>query len=79
MSSEIARNLSSVFPMTCPFRSTISRHLNPLVRRMSPSEACCSIPPVQAEYTPQATYKPRGALDRVYVTGGKSETAFIIV
>jgi hypothetical protein len=46
---------------------------------MSSSEACCSIPPVQAEYTAQGTYKPYGAFDRVYVTGDKSETALIIV
>jgi len=57
----------------------ISRHLNPLARTMSTSEACCSIPPVQLEYTAQGTYKPYGAFDRVYVTGDKSETALIIV
>ena len=56
----------------------ISRHLNPLARTMS-SEACCSIPPVQADYTAKGTYKPYGAFDRTYVTGDKSETALIIV
>lgn len=59
----------------------ISRHLNPLTRRMSTvhntSEACCSIPAVQADYTAKGTYKPYGAFDRVYVTGDKSETAVI--
>ena len=45
---------------------------------MSSSEACCSIPPVQVEYTSEGKYKPYGAFDRVYVTGDKSETALIV-
>lgn len=61
----------------------ISRHLNPLARMttiQSPSEACCSIPPVVVDYTEKGTYEPLGAFDRVYVTGDdKSETALIIV
>lgn len=43
------------------------------------TDACCSIPAVQADYTAKGTYKPYGAFDRVYVTGDKSETALIIV
>jgi len=61
----------------------ISRHLNPLARTMSTvhntNKACCSIPAVQVDYTPEGTYKPYGAFDRVYVTGDKSETALVIV
>ena len=61
----------------------ISRHLNPLVRTMSTvhntNKACCSIPPVQLDYTAKGTYTPYGAFDRVYVTGDNSETALIIV
>ena len=43
------------------------------------NEACCSIPAVQAEYTPKGTYTPYGAFDRVYVTGDKSEIALVVV
>ena len=61
----------------------ISRHLNPLAKTMSTvhntNEACCSIPAVQADYTPKGTYTPYGAFDRVYVTGDKSEIALVIV
>jgi hypothetical protein len=62
--------------------SVISRHLNPLARMTTihnTNEACCSIPPVLAEYTPKGTYKPEGAFDRVYVTGDNKETALIVV
>ncbi|KAF9786024.1 dienelactone hydrolase [Thelephora terrestris] len=45
----------------------------------NPNKACCSIPPVQAEYTAKGTYKSHGAFDRAYVTGDNSETALIIV
>jgi len=43
------------------------------------TDACCTIPAVQADYTAKGTYKQHGAFDRVYVTGDKSETALIIV
>jgi dienelactone hydrolase len=45
----------------------------------NPNEACCTIPPVQADYTEKGGYKAHGAFDRVYVTGDNSETALIIV
>lgn len=63
--------------------SIIFRHLNPLARTMSTvhntNKACCSIPPVQVDYTAKGTYKPHGAFDRVYVTGDKSETALVVI
>ena len=43
------------------------------------NKACCSIPPVLAEYTPKGSYKPDGAFDRVYVTGDDKENALIMV
>jgi hypothetical protein len=43
------------------------------------SNACCSIPAVQADYTAKGTHKPHGTFDRVYVTADKSETALVIV
>ncbi|KAJ7814150.1 hypothetical protein B0H14DRAFT_2851026 [Mycena olivaceomarginata] len=41
--------------------------------------ACCSIPPVQSEYTPQGTFKSVGDFKKVYVTGGPSENAIVCV
>ncbi|KAK7064555.1 dienelactone hydrolase family protein [Favolaschia claudopus] len=40
--------------------------------------ACCSIPPVQSEYTPKGSYKSVGDFKKVYVTGS-SETQNAIV
>lgn len=60
----------------------ISRHLNPLARMTTvhnTNEACCTIPPVQADYSAKGTYKPHGTFDRVYVTGDNKETALIVV
>lgn len=37
------------------------------------------MPAVKVDYTPEGTYKPYGAFDRVYVTGDKSDVALIVV
>lgn len=58
---------------------TISRHLNPLARMTTLSDACCSTSPVPVDYTAKGTYKPYADFDRVYVTGDSSETALIVV
>ncbi|KAF8213481.1 Alpha/Beta hydrolase protein [Mycena galopus ATCC 62051] len=39
--------------------------------------ACCSIPPVESEYTPKGTFKSVGAFNKVYVTGGPSDNAIV--
>lgn len=31
--------------------------------------ACCTIPPVQSDYTPKGSFKPYGIFKKVYVTG----------
>ncbi|KAJ6519444.1 Alpha/Beta hydrolase protein [Mycena sanguinolenta] len=41
--------------------------------------ACCSIPPVQSEYTPKGTFKSVGDFKKVYVTGGPSDNAIVCV
>jgi len=43
------------------------------------NSACCSIPPVKSDYTPKGTYKSYGGIDKVYVTGEKSDKAYIAV
>jgi hypothetical protein len=42
------------------------------------NKACCTIPPVQVEYTPKGAYKSHGAFDTVYVTGPESSTNAIV-
>jgi hypothetical protein len=60
--------------------SVISRHLNPLNRMTTiHGDACCSIPPVLVDYSPEGTYRPHGKFGRVYVTGDRSQTALIVV
>ncbi|KAJ7462766.1 hypothetical protein B0H11DRAFT_95314 [Mycena galericulata] len=41
--------------------------------------ACCSIPPVQSQYTPKGTFKSVGDFKKVYVTGGPSDNAIVCV
>lgn len=41
--------------------------------------ACCSIPPVKSDYTPKGTFKSYGGVSKVYVTGEKSDKAYIAV
>jgi len=41
--------------------------------------ACCSIPPVQSEYTPKGTFKSVGDFKKVYVTGESTDTAIVCV
>ncbi|KAH7104505.1 alpha/beta-hydrolase [Auriculariales sp. MPI-PUGE-AT-0066] len=43
------------------------------------NSACCSIPAVQHEYTPQGTYKSLGGIERVYVTGEGNGKALLAV
>jgi hypothetical protein len=41
--------------------------------------ACCSIPPVHSDYTPKGKIIPYGGIEKVYVTGSKSEKALVCV
>ncbi|KAH9927519.1 Alpha/Beta hydrolase protein [Epithele typhae] len=41
--------------------------------------ACCSIPPVQSDYTPKGTFKPYGGFNKVYVTGPETPGKMAIV
>ncbi|KAJ7102314.1 hypothetical protein B0H15DRAFT_814111 [Mycena belliarum] len=41
--------------------------------------ACCSIPPVQSEYTAKGTFKSVGDFKKVYVTGTPGDTAIVCV
>ncbi|KAJ6575517.1 hypothetical protein B0H10DRAFT_2104034 [Mycena sp. CBHHK59/15] len=51
--------------------STASGHHNT-------NTACCTIPPVQSEYTPKGSFKSVGDFKKVYVTGGLSENAILL-
>ncbi|KAF8078238.1 hypothetical protein FPV67DRAFT_1405312 [Lyophyllum atratum] len=42
------------------------------------NKACCTIPPVQSDYTPKGTFKPYGNFQRVYVTGPESSENKIV-
>ena len=42
------------------------------------NKACCSIPPVQAQYTPLGSFKSLGDFDKVYVTGPESSDNAIV-
>ncbi|EKM48016.1 uncharacterized protein PHACADRAFT_109520, partial [Phanerochaete carnosa HHB-10118-sp] len=35
----------------------------------NPNKACCTIPPVQSNYSPKGTYKAYAGFDKVYVAG----------
>lgn len=54
---------------------TIAHHLNgPRMSTVSgiihnTNTACCTIPPVQSDYTPKGLFKPYGNFKKVYVTG----------
>ncbi|TFK36788.1 dienelactone hydrolase [Crucibulum laeve] len=37
------------------------------------NKACCTIPPVQSDYTPKGSFKPYGDFKKVYVTGSGSD------
>ncbi|KAJ6574733.1 hypothetical protein B0H19DRAFT_1125512 [Mycena capillaripes] len=44
------------------------------------NQACCSIPPVESDYTPKGTFKSVGDFKKVYVTGDtSSENAIVCV
>jgi dienelactone hydrolase len=43
------------------------------------NSACCTIPPVQSEYTPKGTFKSVGDFKKVYVTGQSTDTAIVCV
>ncbi|KIY43379.1 dienelactone hydrolase [Fistulina hepatica ATCC 64428] len=45
----------------------------------NPNKACCSIPPVQSDYTPKGTFESFGDFKRVYVTGPQSTNAIVCV
>jgi dienelactone hydrolase len=46
----------------------------------NPNTACCTIPPVQSDYTPKGAFKPYGDYNRVYVTGpASSDNAIVCV
>ena len=76
-SSELLLSITQMFVRRL---LVISRHLNPVARTMSFSEACCSIPAVQVDYTAKGTYITYGGFDRVYVTGDKTlEIGLIVV
>ncbi|THH07137.1 hypothetical protein EW145_g3599 [Phellinidium pouzarii] len=47
-------------------------------RVVNANPACCSIPPVQSDYTPKGVYKPYAGFDRVYVTGPQSSDMAIV-
>ncbi|KAJ7042616.1 hypothetical protein C8F04DRAFT_1076534 [Mycena alexandri] len=53
--------------------STASSHIH------NTNAACCSIPPVQSDYTPKGTFEPVGDFKKVYVTGEPSENAIVCV
>ncbi|THV06104.1 hypothetical protein K435DRAFT_744436 [Dendrothele bispora CBS 962.96] len=42
------------------------------------NQACCSIPPVQSDYSPVGSFKPLGKFNKVYVTGPATSTNAII-
>ncbi|KIK71401.1 hypothetical protein GYMLUDRAFT_33563 [Collybiopsis luxurians FD-317 M1] len=42
------------------------------------NQACCTIPPVQSDYTPQGSFKSVGNFNKVYVTGPSVSTSAII-
>lgn len=35
----------------------------------NPSVACCTVPPVESDYTPKGSFKSYGGISKVYVTG----------
>ncbi|KAJ7225897.1 Alpha/Beta hydrolase protein [Mycena pura] len=41
--------------------------------------ACCTVPPVQSEYTPKGSFKSVGDFKKVYVTGESSANAIVCV
>ncbi|KAF5384702.1 hypothetical protein D9757_006260 [Collybiopsis confluens] len=42
------------------------------------NEACCTIPPVQSNYTPNGSFKSVGSFNKVYVTGPATSTSAIV-
>jgi len=40
--------------------------------------ACCTIPPVQSDYTPKGSFKPFGGFGKVYVTGPETSENKIV-
>ena len=48
------------------------------VKVANSNPACCSIPPVQSDYTPKGSYKEYAGFKRVYVTGPKSSDRAIV-
>lgn len=48
------------------------------VRVVNSNTACCSIPPVQSDYTPKGEYKEYAGFKRVYVTGPKTSDIAIV-
>ncbi|KAH8120485.1 hypothetical protein DFH11DRAFT_1499585 [Phellopilus nigrolimitatus] len=49
-------------------------------RVVNANPACCSIPPVQSNYTPKGTYKEFAGFKKVYVTGPpSSDTALVSI
>ncbi|KAF7320040.1 Dienelactone hydrolase family protein [Mycena kentingensis (nom. inval.)] len=43
------------------------------------NKACCSIPPVNSDYTPKGSFKSVGGFNKVYVTGAGSTNAIVCV
>ncbi|KAF5377179.1 hypothetical protein D9615_006337 [Tricholomella constricta] len=44
----------------------------------NPNKACCTIPPVQSDYTPKGSFKPYGSFKKVYVTGPENSGTKIV-
>lgn len=47
-------------------------------RVVNSNPACCSIPPVQSNYTPKGIYKPYAGFKRVYFTGPEDSDMAIV-
>ncbi|KZS90326.1 alpha/beta-hydrolase [Sistotremastrum niveocremeum HHB9708] len=40
--------------------------------------ACCSIPPVQSDYTPKGSFKPYAGFKKAYITGSETSTTALV-
>ncbi|KAH8835855.1 hypothetical protein DL96DRAFT_1575833 [Flagelloscypha sp. PMI_526] len=65
--------------MTSHVSPQISRTATTMTTVHNTNEACCSIPPVQSDYTPKGNFKSIGQFQRVYVTGTNTKKALVCV